>query len=336
GFLVPALVAPQSCGNGARSVRTHDQRVHPVDIAQVGGGSVEFGEGGAERLAALALAPAARRSRRPVFTIRRTQVRDVEIEAPRGVPASDILGHEGVAEAVQVEDGAAARHRGTAPEDRCGECFGDHRIRQLNRFPYAPAPVRRPVPDSPPRTAVRWFGAGPGAAASQLTARTPAAAPGGWRAPGVCGRFPGAVLHAAATERWAPSGSAPYAERDGKSRTVTGSAPRKPASSEPPQALPAQPGRADPCPSSSNPPWAVNAVRTDGRAAVRIDCARSSARRHSACSAAVSDPASADASQDTAPASTASAPPAEAGETGTWPGTHTTGHLPGRGQYFPY
>ncbi len=61
--------------------------------------------------------------------------------------------------------------------------------------------------------------------------------------------------------------------------------------------------RADPCPSSSNPRCPANPASTLARAAVCIDVARSRPRRHSACTGAGSDPASAFASQPS-PAST--------------------------------
>ena len=53
--------------------------------------------------------------------------------------------------------------------------------------------------------------------------------------------------------------------------------------------------RAEPCPSSSQPPEDMNAANAPARAAVCSDSARSNPRRHSACAAAGSDAISADA-----------------------------------------
>ena len=73
---------------------------------------------------------------------------------------------------------------------------------------------------------------------------------------------------------------------------------------------------AEPCPSSSSPAWALNADSTRDRAAMCIDSARSSPRRQSACSAAVSEAASVAASQLSAACAIATASAAVDGAAG--------------------
>ena len=74
--------------------------------------------------------------------------------------------------------------------------------------------------------------------------------------------------------------------------------------------------RAEPCPSSSWPAWALNADSTRDRAAMCIDDARSSPRRQSACTAEGIDAASAAASQPSPACTIAIASVAVAGVAG--------------------